>query len=279
MYIAELHGKLTRDQENKEDILTSNVFSFFKYTPRNIFLFSLIRSLGLDISVEDAEKAKFHFWPRYEDHTEPDLVIIIGKYYLLIEAKYFSGFGEETEDVKHQLMREIEGGVLEAHNLGKEFRIIAVTAHYYFKPSLFKDVPEIYLDKLIWINWQKIAFLIKQLLELNEQLAPEVVDFAADLYALLIKKRLRSFEGIHTFQGSHRKIRWADKVFFQAETAQYRGDFLGFVLSLSTLPKQNKPIFDPIFFSASRFYFQTSLPTKPMTPTGDLNIFFSRSPK
>jgi hypothetical protein len=29
MYLAEIHGKLSAENENKEDILTSNVFSFF----------------------------------------------------------------------------------------------------------------------------------------------------------------------------------------------------------------------------------------------------------
>jgi hypothetical protein len=38
MYIAELKGKLSLTDERKEDILTSNVFSFFKYSTRKVFL-------------------------------------------------------------------------------------------------------------------------------------------------------------------------------------------------------------------------------------------------
>lgn len=38
MYMAELRGKLSEKAEKQEDILTSNVFSFFKYANRQIFL-------------------------------------------------------------------------------------------------------------------------------------------------------------------------------------------------------------------------------------------------
>ena len=94
MYLAELHGKLSSRVERMEDILTSNVFSFFKYSSRDIFLKNYLNKLGFNISDQEAEEAEFRFWPIFEDGTEPDLVIIIGNYYLLIEAKYFSGFSE-----------------------------------------------------------------------------------------------------------------------------------------------------------------------------------------
>ena len=82
MYIAELHGKLSRDNENKEDILTSNVFSFFKYAPRDIFLYRFVTGvLGLDITKEEARDAEFRFWPSYEDHTEPDVVMKLSAKY------------------------------------------------------------------------------------------------------------------------------------------------------------------------------------------------------
>jgi len=38
MYLAEICGKLSSKVEGIEDILTSNVFSFFKYSKRTIFL-------------------------------------------------------------------------------------------------------------------------------------------------------------------------------------------------------------------------------------------------
>ena len=130
MYIAEIQGKFTPSEERKEDILTSDVFSFFKYTKREVFLYQLLKYLQLDIVKSDMVKAEFIFWPSFEDGTQPDLIILVGKYYLLIEAKFSSGFSKSTDSIKHQLIREIEGGKLEAQNLNREFQIVAVTAHY-----------------------------------------------------------------------------------------------------------------------------------------------------
>jgi hypothetical protein len=110
MYLAELCGKLSSRVERMEDVLTSNVFSFFKYSSRDIFLKKYLNKLGFDISVREAEEAEFKFWPVFEDGTEPDLVIMAGNYYLLIEAKYFSEFSEGTKKDEHQLLREIKNG-------------------------------------------------------------------------------------------------------------------------------------------------------------------------
>ena len=51
MYQAELRGKLPSDFERKEDILTSNVFSFFKYADRTIYLKRLMNLI--DVKVDD----------------------------------------------------------------------------------------------------------------------------------------------------------------------------------------------------------------------------------
>jgi len=119
MYLAELRGKLSDRIEKKEDILTSNVFSFFKYANRKAYLKSFLQNNGYRVSVEDSQNAQFIFWPNYDDRTEPDVVLIVGEHYILVEAKYRSDFGEETEFNRAQLIREIEGGQLEAKNLGK----------------------------------------------------------------------------------------------------------------------------------------------------------------
>lgn len=229
MYLAELHGKLSRDNENKEDILTSNVFSFLKYADRKIFLYEFIKQLGLEISEADAANAEFEFWPTFEDKTEPDLVLIIGKYYLLFEAKYYSGFGQETYDKKHQIVREIEGGKYAAQNLKKEFKIIAVTAHYSERSEIRKDVPTDYLDDLILTNWQTIAFMIYQQVEGNKSITPENKLFANDLYELLVRKKLRNFEGTKVLSTIPKALsEKVDTVFFEAKTASYRGSFFGF---------------------------------------------------
>ena len=95
----------------------------------------------MNVTSKDAKDAEFMFWPRFEENTEPDLVIMVGNYYLLIEVKLFSPFGEETKKRKAQLLREIEGGSLEARNYGKDFRLIAITSDHYYKEDKFRIIP------------------------------------------------------------------------------------------------------------------------------------------
>jgi len=71
MYIAELRGKLSQRIERMEDILTSNVFSFFKYSTREIFLKGYLNKLKIYVSDQEAIEAEFIFWPHFEDNTEP----------------------------------------------------------------------------------------------------------------------------------------------------------------------------------------------------------------
>jgi hypothetical protein len=220
-----------------EDILTSNVFSFFKYSDRKIFLYRFLHSIGLsDITPEDAVSAEFFFWPQYYDGTEPDLVLVAGKYYLLFEAKYHSGFGKATKTAQSQLVRELLNGGNEAQILGKTFRLVAVTTHYSINPSILREIPAEAASVFIWINWQQITLLIEEILMGNPPLPPEMLLFAEDFYTLLVRKNLRIYAGqrflfaepvIHSLAGS---------LFFNAQTAAYRGDFIGFREALTTHP-------------------------------------------
>jgi hypothetical protein len=239
MYLAEIHGKLSRENENKEDILTSNVFSFFKYANREIFLYRFLKYLGLNVTPQDAARSEFSFWPSYPDGTQPDLVIMVGDYYLLVEAKYHSKFGQESNRRKAQLVREIEGGAFEAKSLGKIFKIIPVTAHYYKIPDIFNDVPEHYQNNLIWINWQSIAYLVYSILDNRPPISEETYLFAEDLYSLFLKKNLRNFEGVNVLSAAKCLYAHNGEIFFDARTAEYRGDFIGFISVLEQLPVLN----------------------------------------
>ena len=130
MYIAELKGKIPSNLEKMEDLLTSNVFSFFKYSKREIFLKILLEKLQVKVTRNELNNAEFFFWPSYEDNTEPDLVIIVGNYYLLFESKYFSDFAKETQKTQKQIIREVNGGLNESKLLNKSFIYIAITADY-----------------------------------------------------------------------------------------------------------------------------------------------------
>src|ERR1035437_2711851 len=130
MIIAELYGKIPSKLEDKEDILTSNVFSFLKYSNRQL-LKDYLSLLGLDVTLVEAKNAEFNFWTKYDDKTEPDLVIICGKYYILFEAKLYSDFAPETSKYDAQIIREIKMGKLAAESEDKNFVYIAITAEYY----------------------------------------------------------------------------------------------------------------------------------------------------
>lgn len=255
MYLAELHGKLSSRVERMEDVLTSNVFSFFKYSNRDIFLKKYLNKLGFNVSIREAEEAEFRFWPVFEDGTEPDLVIIVGNYYLLVEAKYFSGFGKKTETTDDQLIREINGGQLEAFSYGKEFHLIAITADYYFKKYKFEVIPQKYRPHFKWTNWQSVSSFLDSILSSNPNIKGSLRDFCLDLYDLLDKKHLRSFQNI-TYNGP--LLKEYSSIFFDARTAKLRGDFIGFIDSLS-LAKGLKPVGKTVFFSSTRRVFKSLL--------------------
>jgi len=253
MYLAELHGKLSSRVERMEDILTSNVFSFFKYSSRDIFLKNYLNKLEFNISDQEAEEAEFRFWPVFEDGTEPDLVIIVGKYYLLIEAKYFSEFSEGTKKDEHQLLRELYIGELEAKNYDKEFNLIALTADYYYKKYKFEVIPQKYRPYFKWTNWQSVSSFLDNVLSSNPNIKGPERDFSLDLYNLLDKKHLRSFQSI-TYSGP--LLKNYSSIFFNAKTAMLRGDFIGFIESLS-LPKGLKPVGKTVFFSSTKRIFKS----------------------
>jgi hypothetical protein len=232
MYLAELHGKLSQRIERMEDILTSNVFSFFKYSTREIFLKGYLKKLGFDVSDQEANEAEFIFWPHFEENTEPDLVIIVGNYYLLIEAKYFSDFGGETDKTKAQLIREIEGGRLEAKNYGKDLVLIAITADSYRKDYKFEVIPSGFRPHFVWTNWQTVSSFLSNILEKDIKIPKQEHDFALDLYNLLDKKNLREFQSFDILSLMNQYFQPHASVFFEAKTAKFRGGFIGFVNSL-----------------------------------------------
>jgi len=253
MYLAELRGKLSSRVERMEDILTSNVFSFFKYSNRDIFLKRYLNGLGFEVSAKEAEEAEFRFWPVFEDGTEPDLVIMAGNYYLLIEAKYFSEFSAGTEKDEPQLLRELKNGKLEAKNYHKEFNLIAITADYYYKKDKFKIIPQNFRPHFKWTNWQLVSSFLNNILSNNPNIKGSERDFSLDLYNLLDKKHLRGFQSI-TYNGP--LLKDYRSIFFDAKTAKLRGDFIGFVESLY-LTKRLKPVGKTVFFCSTKLIFKS----------------------
>jgi len=252
MYLAEISGKVTSKIEGMEDVLTSNVFSFFKYADRDQYLRSYLNSLGINVSSIDSKEAKFLFWPKFEDGTEPDLIICVGKYYILIEAKYFSEFSEQNEKSESQIIRELNEGLSEARNQSKEFKYITITADYYFIKEKFDIIPKDKIDYFIWTNWQKICTFLYEKNIIEKQ--KEDSEFAFDLYRLLEKKKLRNYniKNLTLFEAKINKI---DSIFYNSLSSKYRGDFLGFIPSLKRIAIPLKKRENIFFQQIKNFYF------------------------
>lgn len=274
MYLAELHGKLSPKTERMEDLLTSNVFSFLKYSNREIFLKEYLKLLGLPVSKEAADNAKFIFWPRLAEGTEPDLVIIVGKYYILIEAKYFSAFAEESYLTRAQLVREIEVGKLEAKTNDKEFKLIAITGDHYYKKEKFEIIPRDFMPHFKWTNWQTVTFFLEDVLVKEIELPVEQLSFTLDLHDLLDRKNLRGFRGCDCFANLHTLAGHLDRIFFEAGTAIFRGSFIGFANSLSYSERMN-PVNKTIFWHKRSGFFVLLTKMARIKPVNS-HVFFQK---
>jgi len=228
--------------------------------------------LKVYVSDQEANEAEFIFWPRFEENTEPDLVIIVGNYYLLIEAKYFSDFGGETDKTKAQLIREIEGGKLEAKNYGKDFVLIAITADSYYKDYKFEVIPSDFIPYFKWTNWQKVSWVLTNILESDKKIRKQERDFALDLYDLLDKKNLREFQSFDILSLMNQYLKPHASIFFEAKTAKFRGDFIGF---LNSLPFDKKILMarKTIFLSIQKNIFTHLVQSRRLTYSQD-TVFF-----
>jgi len=235
MIIAELLGKIPSRLEDKEDILTSNIFSFFKYSERKL-LKKYLSQLGIIVSENDAIFAEFRFWQKYDDGTEPDLIIICGKYYLLFEAKLYSDFSPETLTIASQISREIIMGKLSAENESKEFVFIAITAEYYKEKTKYSEYEKMDF-RFIWTNWQTVANFLETLLIDHSQIQNK--EYASDLHSLLIKKKLRSYIGIINLKIND-NINHFNSIFYNLKTSKFKGEFSGFIANLEQFDRISK---------------------------------------
>ncbi len=247
MIIAELKGKLPSKFEDWEDILTSNVFSFFKYSNRILFK-EYLGVLGIKISLADAKDAEFIFWLNYEDGTEPDLVVQCGRYYILFEAKLYSKFAPRTASIDAQIDREIKMGKLAADVFGGEFIYVAITAEYFKYNSKYSK----YEDqdfRFIWTNWQQVARFLESI---QPNLSSRDSEFAIDLHFLLVKKRLRSYNGVLNLSSKF-NLNSEKVIFYNVETSKYKGKYSGFVEMLSGFPRIETyyKFYDKTFFNLS----------------------------
>jgi hypothetical protein len=190
MIQALLHGKLSREQENMEDILTSIVFGVLRYLPIEDGLLPFLRKSlmtdgepGILSDIGKDAHAVYQFWPtlkervsqggiEFECHAcEPDLLLKIYRagripLYVLVEAKLSSGKSSGPSDESpapyDQLAREWDNLVCLAQKEGAEPLLIFLTSDFGIPADQIRESRNEYLQKRPgsrfacgWLTWRQ----------------------------------------------------------------------------------------------------------------------------
>ena len=221
MIPAILHGKLSSEQENMEDILTSNVFGLLKHLPPESGLFPFLalsedlkgdhplgRILSSDEIGEDVH-VEYIFWPwmKEEDCTgaEPDVQIEIRMpnrhLSIIIEAKYHSpkssAADDSVEPPTDQLAKQWDNLRVTAKKNGATPYLIYLTAGFgrpeeEIRASLDeyrKKRPEYDPMSVLWLSWRRLNTVLDH-----------DTSIGLDLLDLLAQLNLIYFQGFGTFE-------------------------------------------------------------------------------
>lgn len=178
---AFLNGKLSREQENMEDVLTSCVFGMLRLAPPSLGVLPYLaqaktidgeyplKNLQEGFGGDEAE-VDYRFWPRWE-HCEPDVVLSIPQRGVLIavEAKYRSAKSseadEDAEDVTDQLAREWQDLIQQRETPNLHPILVYLTADVAIpeaeiQKSLYelrkKSVNDEVAPVICWLSWRHL---------------------------------------------------------------------------------------------------------------------------
>jgi hypothetical protein len=179
MIEAEIKGKVPEVQ-NKEDILTSNVFGLLKYLNQRDLILQILyqaRTLSgksfldsVDFSLEKYIP-KFYFWKQIVGYGEPDLIIKFEKeddsaLLLCIEVKYYSSKSGEGDD--DQLLRYFRGMTKFANLSESNFLGVIYLTKYPSRKEIAESLNHIQNkgdiaaeDKLFQLKWTQITEAIE----------------------------------------------------------------------------------------------------------------------
>ena len=222
MLMALLKGKLLREQENMEDILTSNVFGLFQYLPAELglrpFLACAEDGLGnqplafLTGEQTPASRAvDYDFWPWLEETDcvpcEPDVLLRIeldgrDDLMILIEAKYLSGKSSEadyeSDKPTDQLAKEWDNLTHVARQRNATPILIYLTADMAYPTADITPSVKEYEAKrsdagaltILWLTWRRITDVFHAAADPMLQ----------DLVRLIRRLKLTPFEGFPPFE-------------------------------------------------------------------------------
>ncbi|WP_437191133.1 hypothetical protein [Planctomicrobium sp. SH527] len=225
MLEALLRGKLSREQENMEDVLTSNVFGLLRYLPPHegvLPLLAVAEAVGIGAKNEryplcslttpehvTGISVEYEFWPYWTDPDclacEPDVVIRIrdaqgGMSIVLIEAKYLSSKSSEADEINQQpndqLAREWDHLVRVAQRENASAYLVYLTASIGVPEEEIEASVTEYLAKRIHDSCRPriLALSWRQISEIFSSAEHPIL---RDLCALSRRLGLTYFHGVH----------------------------------------------------------------------------------
>lgn len=193
MLAAVLKGKLSAEQENMEDILTSNVFGLLGHLDPSeglLKLLSAARSIEEDTplaylaSPEERSEwtASYDFWPLWRDPwgraCEPDVYIELRRgddttLAIVVEAKFNSGKSQrvttDERELRDQLARQWEIVAAATSRTSVDPSILYVTTHAGYPYAEIRESldelaakrPDLAIPRLLWVSWRDVALLFR----------------------------------------------------------------------------------------------------------------------
>jgi len=238
--VAELKGKLESYKTaagaryvDAEDPLTASIFESIEVMDRDLVLGAVMRqATGDEFTSEELRKAEFFYWMRdveaFGDPTEPDVMIRVGDTLHLLEAKYRSGLGEETEHTPKQLEREWKGGMaLKDKWKLSHFRLVCVIGDV----STLDDISQFEKEtgcEVHRLKWQDIHRIMADILE-SPDIDPRDRILATRCKALLERRKMASFRGFRHLDDYKRAEEFYEEVFVFANTLLDRLEERGIV--------------------------------------------------
>jgi len=211
---AACRGKLSRELEGMEDLLTSTVFGLLKYLPPNEGLLPFLSLAAYTdgqnpLSTVRAQTVQYTFWPWWQfgdcHGAEPDLVIDLvsddqRRYKVLVEVKFRSeksSLPDSAIDVpKDQLGREWDNLSRLCQEEKAEPVLVYLTADYGIpldeieesrNEYSFKRPDATHKFQCAWLSWR----------HLPDALRSAEHPIAKDLVKLIERFGLTLFKGIH----------------------------------------------------------------------------------
>ena len=208
MLQAMLHGKLTRQEEGMEDLLTSNTFGLMKYLQNQEVLYHFLSLAWNPISniylknwiIDSDLDVQMSFWPTLSSKgctpCEPDVLINFRyknetRIIILIEAKYHSSKSStELENINppnDQLAREFDNLRVLAKKQGAKCAVIYLTADFSCPESDIKASFREYRKKrrsdpiIFWLSWR----MLPDILELEHYLQNPIIQDLKELFLRL----------------------------------------------------------------------------------------------